>query len=180
MQSTVTLFGNLVDDVRLRETATTRVASFRIAMNDRWFDKRVERWAERTTYINVSAWRQLAENLAASLHKGQPVVVVGRLRQREFERDGQRITTYEVDADHVGHDLSKGSAVFARNPRGPQTSDVARVERAAATPSDPAAGTAWSVPGLDDPFAPVGPGSAEGEGSGHDREAPDRAVDPAA
>jgi single-strand DNA-binding protein len=178
MQSTVTLFGNLVDDVRLRETATTRVASFRIAMNDRWFDKRAERWAERTTYINVSAWRQLAENLAASLNKGQPVVVVGRLRQREFERDGQRVTTYEVDADHVGHDLSKGSAVFARNPRGPQTSDIARLETGAG--GSAATGAAWSVPGLDDPFAPVGAGDADGivpDGARHDG---DRAVDPAA
>jgi len=166
MQSTVTLFGNLVDDVRLRETPSSRVANFRIAMNDRWFDKRLERWAERTTYINVSAWRQLAENLAASLHKGQPVVVFGRLRQREFERDGQRVTVYEVDADVVGHDLSRGSAVFARNARGPQTSDLSRASSAG---EDAAPGDAWGVPGLPDALDPPGPGAA-----------PDDAVEPAA
>ena len=145
--SSVTLFGNLVDDVRLRDTGAGVVAHFRIAVSNGFFDKRAQAWVDRTTYLNVSAWRQFGENLAASLCKGQPVVVVGKLRQREFERDGQKVTTYEVDADVVGHDLSRGSAVFVRNPRGPQTSDLGRVE------SDPAGLTddspaEWAVPGL--------------------------------
>jgi single-strand DNA-binding protein len=153
MHSTVTLFGNLVDDVRLRETATTRVASFRIAMNERWFDKRLQRWNERTTYINVSAWRQLAENLAASLHKGQPVVVVGRLRQHEYDVDGRHVVRHEVDADIVGHDLSRGSAVFARNPRGPQTAELAQVHG-----DEPAlAPVGWGVPGAADAGSAPGP-----------------------
>lgn len=162
MQSTVTLFGNLVDDVRLRETASARVANFRIAMNDRWFDKRTESWNERTTYINVSAWRQLGENLAASLQKGQPVVVVGRLRQREFEKDGQRVTLHEVDAMAVGHDLAHGSAVFARNPRGPQTSELARLAADAASRAE----SGWGAPGVAEPTWPGGPASAPGTGVG--------------
>ena len=143
MQSTVTLIGNVADDVRVRETSSGVVASFRLAASNRWYDKRGQRWAERTTFLTVSAWRQFGENIAASLHRGQPVVVVGRLRQREFERDGQRVTSYEVDADLVGHDLTRGSAVFARNPRGPQTSDVRRLEEAPVPSS-------WAAPGVRD------------------------------
>jgi len=141
MQSTVTLVGNIAGDVTLRETSSGLVVNFRMAASNGWYDKRQQRWVDRTTFFNVSAWRQFGENVAASVHRGQPVVVVGRLRQREFERDGRSITVVEVDADLVGHDLTRGSAVFARNPRGPQTSEVRRVEDAPSTSS-------WAAPGV--------------------------------
>lgn len=124
MQSMVTLVGNLVTDVVVRQTSGGLVANFRLAVNNGYFDKRTQQYVDRTTYLGVSAWRQLGENVASSLYKGQPVVVVGRLRQRDFEREGQRITVIEVDADVVGHDLSKGSSAFVRSARGPQTSEV--------------------------------------------------------
>ncbi|CAB5019894.1 unannotated protein [freshwater metagenome] len=137
MQSTVTLSGNVVTDVTLRSTTGGSVANFRMAVSNGYFDKRTQQYVERTTFLNVSAWRQLGENVAASLVKGHPVVVVGRLRQREFEREGQRITVVEVDADAVGHDLSRGEGTFRRNTRGPQTSDLAQV--------------AWAMPGAGTP-----------------------------
>jgi single-strand DNA-binding protein len=125
MQTSVTLVGNVVNDVVLRQTSGGTVANFRLAATNGYTDKRTGQFVERTTFLNVSAWRQFAENVAASVFRGQPVVVVGRLRQREFERDGQKITVVEVDADFVGHDLSRGVAQFARNRRGPQTAELA-------------------------------------------------------
>ena len=88
MRSTVTLSGNVVTDVALRSTSAGPVANFRMAVTESWWDKRTERWAERVTYLQVSAWRQLAEHVADSLAKGQPVVVVGRLRRRFYQRPG--------------------------------------------------------------------------------------------
>lgn len=127
MRSTVTLSGNLVSDVTLHSTAAGPVANFRLAVSESWWDKKAERWAERVTYLQVSAWRQLGEHVASSLAKGQPVIVVGRLRQREYDdKDGIHRTVVEVDADTVGHDLVRGQASFTRRPRGPQTSEVAR------------------------------------------------------
>ena len=125
VRSTVTLFGNLVSDVTLRSTSSGPVANFRMAVSESWFDKKSERWAERVTYLQVSAWRQLGEHVAMSLAKGQPVIVVGRLRQREFDdKEGVHRSVIEVDADSVGHDLTRGRATFTRRPRGPQTSEV--------------------------------------------------------
>jgi single-strand DNA-binding protein len=95
-------------------------------------------------YLNVSAWRNLGEHVAASLAKGQPVIVVGRLRQREFDdKDGQHHTVVEVDADTVGHDLARGRATFVRRPRGPQTAEIAELEEAFARPAaaPPASGS---------------------------------------
>jgi single-strand DNA-binding protein len=121
----MTLVGNLVEDVSCRDVGGSMVASFRLACSNGYRDRRNDRWVETTTYLRVSAWRQLAENAAASLTKGQPVVVVGRPRQREYESDGRRITVVDVEADYIGHDLTRGVSAFRRNPRGPQTSELA-------------------------------------------------------
>jgi single-strand DNA-binding protein len=94
--------------------------------------------------------------VAASIHKGQPVVVVGRLRQREYEKDGHMVQVVDVDADLVGHDLSRGTAQFVRSRRGPQTADLARESVVATELSGDgdtrsthvADGTGWAVPGL--------------------------------
>lgn len=139
MRSTVTLVGNVVREPRLRATQGGAVAGFRLAVDDGWRDKRTQEWVNRTTYLEVCAWRELAEHVAASVVKGQPVIVVGRLRQREYDdRDGVHRTVVELEADAVGHDLSRGTATFARTPRGPQTAEVAEVaalERAYAEPA---------------------------------------------
>jgi single-strand DNA-binding protein len=152
MQSTVTLVGNVVSDVRLRDTGSGVVASFRIAADNGYFDRRNERWVEKTTFLWVSAWRGLAENVAGSLAKGQPVVVVGRPKQREYERDGQPVTVVEVDAELVGHNLNRGRASFERVRRGPQTSDLLREVEAAAQARvevPDTLPTEWAVPGVD-------------------------------
>jgi single-strand DNA-binding protein len=156
MQSTVTLVGNVVTDVTLRQTTAGPVAGFRLAATNGYTDRRTSQWVERTTYLNVSAWRSLGEHVAGSINKGQPVVVVGRMRQREYEKDGQKVMVIEVDADLVGHDLTRGTASFVRSRRGPQTADLAREAVVATELSGDGDtrttyvtdGSGWAVPGL--------------------------------
>lgn len=45
------------------------------------------------------------------------MVVVGRIRVREWERDGRRGSTTEIHANSVGHDLTRGIANFSRPAR---------------------------------------------------------------
>lgn len=125
MRSTVTLAGNLTSDVTLRSTAGGAVANFRMAVNDNWFDKKTQQWQSRVVYLQVSAWRQLAEHVADSLALGQPVLVVGKLKQRQYDKEGQTHTVVEVEAEAIGHDLTWGRGRFLRTPKGPQTSEVA-------------------------------------------------------
>ena len=154
MQPSVTLTGNVVNDVVLRQTSGGPVANFRMACDNGYRDRRSGQWIERTVYLGVSAWRGLAENVATSVFRGQPVVVVGRLKQREWERDGQKVTVIEVDAELVGHDLVRGTARFARTARGPQTADLVReVELAGDAARSGSStyvtdGAGWGVPGL--------------------------------
>ncbi len=59
------------------------------------------------TYMGVTCWRRLAENVASCLSRGDPVIVTGRLRSRTLRRSGRAVTTIEVEAASVGHDLSR-------------------------------------------------------------------------
>ncbi|MET7759069.1 single-stranded DNA-binding protein [Streptomyces sp. NPDC005389] len=113
--TTVTLVGNVATAVEYRDTATGGVARFRFAVTARRWDREKGLWSDGpTSFYTVSAWRSLGANLAASVSVGEPLVVHGRLRVREDERDGQRKTFVDVAALAVGHDLSRGTAAFRR------------------------------------------------------------------
>ena len=72
----------------------------------------------QTSWYTVSAWRTLAEHVAESVRKGDPVVVHGRLRADVWEREGQPASvTHVVDATFVGHDLNRGTSTFLKAPR---------------------------------------------------------------
>jgi len=113
---TCTVVGNAVTDVRSVITRTGHhVASFRIASTLRRFDREAGRWQDvETTYLTVSCWRTLADHVVQSVHKGDPVVVTGRLRVREWSDGDRRGLTVDVDAKAVGHDLARGISRFER------------------------------------------------------------------
>ncbi|SHH02503.1 single-strand DNA-binding protein [Jatrophihabitans endophyticus] len=115
-ETTMTVCGNLVDSPRLRRTKNGHlVANFRVASTQRRFDRDKGAWVDGDTlFVSVSAWRALGENVAASLQKGQPVVVHGRYYQRDYRKDEAVRTAYELEAVAVGPDLSRGVASFER------------------------------------------------------------------
>ncbi|TIC80716.1 single-stranded DNA-binding protein [Nocardioides sp. GY 10127] len=117
--TTVTLQGWLGSDVTLRRVGDDAVASFRVAVTPRRRSRRTGEWSDgETQWYTVSAWRGLAETCSASLRRGDPVLVHGRLTSSTWTTmAGVETTTMEVDAAVVGHDLTWGSAVFTRTRR---------------------------------------------------------------
>ena len=104
----VTMSGNLTKDPELRFTpAGLAVASFTVACNSKKKDA-AGNWQDGDScFLQVTVWRQTAENVAESLRKGTQVTVVGRLKQRSYETaDGSQRTVYEVDADSVAASLA--------------------------------------------------------------------------
>ena len=91
------------------------VVNFRLASTPRWQDA-TGTWKEGTTnWYTVKAYRRLAQNIATSIEKGQPLVVSGRQRISRWNReDGPQGTTVVVDAVGIGHDLNYGTSTFAR------------------------------------------------------------------
>ena len=72
-------------------------------------------WREGPTiWFTAKAWGYLAENLARSLHKGDPVVLVGRFSQDAWENDrGQQLTNV-LTVSCGGPDLTWGESRFMR------------------------------------------------------------------
>jgi single-strand DNA-binding protein len=107
--------GNVATTPKTAVTANGHtVTSFRLASSVRRQDKGTGEWHdEPPSYVTVVCWRRLAQNVTVSVKLGQPLVVYGRLKVRDWERDGRKGTTVEVEASAVGHDLSRGTSVWS-------------------------------------------------------------------
>ncbi|WP_242905373.1 single-stranded DNA-binding protein [Actinomadura terrae] len=104
-------------------TVTTNGTSFlsiRVGCTPRRYDRDTGQWQDvDTLFVTVNCWRGLADNVNASeFQRGHPVLVTGRLRIRQYERDGQWRFSAEIEATTVGHDLSRGTADFRPVQRG--------------------------------------------------------------
>ncbi len=112
----MTIVGNVVDAPRMRLTKGGHaVTNFRVASTSRRFDTEQQRYVDNCTlFVNVTCWRATAENVAFSVHKGQPVVVTGRYYSREYEINETVRISYELEANAVGHDLARGTSEFRK------------------------------------------------------------------
>ncbi|WP_329498608.1 single-stranded DNA-binding protein [Kitasatospora herbaricolor] len=119
-ETLVTMVGNVASVVSYAQTTGgVPVANFRLVATERRYDRAKGEWVDGDTHwVTVVAWRWLAANLVSSLSKGDPVVVSGRLRVREWEEGDRRRSGVEIDARSVGHDLSRGTSAFRWAVRG--------------------------------------------------------------
>jgi single-strand DNA-binding protein len=116
----ITVVGNLTADPELRFTPSgAAVANFTVASTPRTFDKNTNEWKDgEALFLRCSVWRQAAENVAESLHKGTAVIVQGRLKQRSYEKEGEKRTVYELDVEEVGPSLKWATAKVTKASRG--------------------------------------------------------------
>ncbi len=116
--NSITLVGNLTRDPEMRFTPSGAAnCRLGIAVNRRWRGQDGE-WQEQVSFFNIVCWREMAENVSASLRKGNRVVVAGRLEQRSWETEqGEKRSVVEVVADEIGPSLRWASADVTRNER---------------------------------------------------------------
>ncbi len=116
----MTLVGFVAREPHLRETKDgVHVADVRIGATTRMIDKLTGEWVDAdTSYFTVTCWRTLADHAKASLHKGDPVLVKGRCKTREYEdKTGRLRMEVQIMADTVGHDLTRGITTYIRSAR---------------------------------------------------------------
>jgi single-strand DNA-binding protein len=96
----VTVVGNLTRDAELRYTQSgSAVTRFSVAVNESYQAK--GEWQERTHYVDVNVWRELAE-ACGELKKGDPVFVLGRLVNDSWtDKDGNRRYTTRIESSRV-------------------------------------------------------------------------------
>lgn len=97
MYNRVFLVGNLARDPEVRYTPSgIPIAKFAIACN------RNTKGEQTADFINIVAWRKLAEICGEYLKKGRPVAVEGKLQARGYKgKDGKDKTMYEVVIDNM-------------------------------------------------------------------------------
>ncbi|MEY9995840.1 single-strand DNA-binding protein [Streptomyces sp. V4I8] len=149
-ETLVTVAGNLTADPELRHTASgLPVAGFTIASTPRVFDRDRNEFVDgEPLFLRCSLWRQAGENAAQSLARGMRIIVTGRLRQRTFDdKEGQRRTVLEIDAEDVAVSLTYATAKVTKTYR----------------PGVPAQGGPASTAGPGSASAQPSPGAAPAE-----------------
>lgn len=152
MDATITVTGNVGSDIDVRTDDTNEwaYAAFRLACTPRFV--RNGSWRDgETTWLNINCRnRMLALNVQASVSKGDPVIVTGRLTTWSWTNSetGEIRERLVLEAIAVGHDLGRGTTAFSRVERQAPTppvddpsvfGDLEDAEPSAAAAAQPAA-----------------------------------------
>lgn len=156
MKDHITIVGNVAADPEFRRLPDgTPVVSMRVASTDRRYDAKAGAWVDGlTSWYRVSIFRTLGEHVAASVRKGQRVVVHGVLSIKRWEAGEKTGTDAEIDALAIGHDLAFGTTVFTGAARTRSEAPPADAEQGWAPVGDvPAADEAqWEADPVPTPF----------------------------
>jgi single-strand DNA-binding protein len=169
-ETVITVVGNLTDDPELRFTPSgAAVAKFRVASTPRTLDRNSGEWKDgEPLFLQCNIWRQAAENVAESLHRGARVIVTGRLRQRSYEtREGEKRTVIELEVDEIGPSLRYATAKVQKMSRSGGGGGFGSGGGGGNAPSQGAGGGY-----ADDPWATAAPVGGPGGGNNFDDEPP--------
>jgi single-strand DNA-binding protein len=110
----ITLTGIVATTPRFVVASGVPIVNFRLASTTRKRDS-TGKWVDgHTNWYDVAAYRRLAENIQASIDKGDSVVLTGHLRIKDWEGNGRSGRSVEVQCETVGHDLSFGTDRWTR------------------------------------------------------------------
>jgi single-strand DNA-binding protein len=114
--NTIFVAGRLTRDPELKFTADGRaMCKLGIASGRRY--QKDGKWEEETSFFDVTLFRDMAENVAESLSKGDAILVAGRMKQRSYEQDGAKRTAWDLEVDSIGPDLRWSTATVTRTQR---------------------------------------------------------------
>lgn len=89
--------GRLGNDIELRYMPNGKaVANFNIACDDSYKDKQTNQKVEQTEWVRCVAFDKTAEFLGEWLHKGKRILVCGKMKTREYEKDGIKRYATEI------------------------------------------------------------------------------------
>jgi single-strand DNA-binding protein len=114
--TTVTVVGNVVDSPRRYSPDSGAVTNFRMASTARRYDGATQQYVDSgTLWVDVECWGSLSGNVAASISKGDPVIVHGTLTTHSWESENGTRSKPRIRAFAVGPNLSRGTAEFRRD-----------------------------------------------------------------
>jgi len=107
------LLGNLTRDPELKFTNEgVAICDLGLAINRKWTDKEGKE-TENVDFFNISCWNSLAENCAASLKKGDRVLISGHMNLRSWEnKEGKKFNIINITADVIAASLEFNKIVY--------------------------------------------------------------------
>lgn len=97
MFNQVVLVGYLTRDPEIKYTPSgTAVANFGVATNRKYGEDKQE-----TFFGEIIAWGKLAETCSQYISKGSKVLIAGRLKTEQWEKDGNKKSKTRIVADQV-------------------------------------------------------------------------------
>lgn len=137
-ETTLTIAGSLTATPELRTLPNGDfVANFTVASNSRRYNKQTDKYEDGDAlFMRCSAFRNLAENLGNSLDKGARVIVTGNLRQRSYEKDGEKKTVFELQVTEVGASMLFATVKVNKTERSGASEQTPREPAAASGPAD--------------------------------------------
>jgi single-strand DNA-binding protein len=102
----ITIKGNVASDPEIRQLPNNKVLKMRVITNDSFKDDSGQWQNKDTSGWTIEAWGDLAERAYDIIKKGDSVVVMGVIKERNFEdKDGNKRYVVEVKASSVALDL---------------------------------------------------------------------------
>lgn len=114
---TTALVGNLTADPELKYTPKgVAVAEFTVASSKRKLNPESNEWEDGDpSFSRCQVWRDYAEHVAASLHRGDRVIVTGELVQETYEnKAGEKRSAWRVEVHEMGPALRFATATVER------------------------------------------------------------------
>jgi single-strand DNA-binding protein len=109
----VIIQGNVSNEIECKVTQNgTSVCSFNVAVNR--YSKEPD--AKKVDFFTAVAWQQKAEFVSRYFKKGSPILVCGRLENREWtDKQGNKRISTEIIAEEISFVGGKESSTDAKN-----------------------------------------------------------------
>ena len=114
-ETMIAMSGVVVTDLKKGEARGASVVSFRLLSTVRRWERGKGWFDADHNFVTVTCWRGLADNVSSSVKKGDPVLVAGRMRVRQWDTADREGSTVELEANSIGHDLSRGTSAFRKH-----------------------------------------------------------------
>jgi single-strand DNA-binding protein len=118
-EANVSLIGFVATQPKKGRTKTgITTMTMRVGWTPRTVDKATGEWSDLpSSFATVWCYRKVAEHASVCIRRGEPIVLRGTLRVREYtDQNGQRRSSVEITADSIGHDVSRGISTYSKLP----------------------------------------------------------------
>ena len=102
MINKVILVGNVGADPEVKSLDNgVKVARIRVATTERIYIKEKNEYKDNTEWHNITLWRGLAEVVDKYIRKGSQLYIEGKLRTREYDKNGVKCFATEIVAEEL-------------------------------------------------------------------------------